>query len=139
MLQLSTATGFNLGIPNLGVNGYTTWERIVLSGGAASAGLTVGGYVYGGTGVLSGGTALGAAALVTTGGIVNPWVIDSKDTTFVGYNVAGGAFGGDTGFQPLGAYSLIPTAGSITFSSNTLGTSTLNDTVDLSSAQTLAA
>jgi hypothetical protein len=137
VLQLSTGTSFSLGIPNQGVNGYTTWERIVLSGGLASAGLTVGGNVYGGTGVISSGTALGTAGLVTTGGIVNPWVIDLKDTTFVGYNVAGGAFGGDTGFQPLGAYSTTPTAGSIAFSSNTLGTSTALDTVDITTAQSL--
>ncbi|MEI6872074.1 MAG: hypothetical protein WCL08_07305, partial [Verrucomicrobiota bacterium] len=140
VLQLNTGTVNSLGIPSLAVatSNYTLWERIVLANGTAAAGLTTGGNVYGGTGVISSGTALTAGGLVTTGGIVNPWVIDIKDVTFVGYNVAGGSFGGDTGFQPLLSYSTTPALGQIAFSSNTLGTSTINDTVDISGAQSLA-
>ncbi|NBV34401.1 MAG: hypothetical protein EBR81_11605, partial [Proteobacteria bacterium] len=121
VLQLNTGTANNLGVPT---GTATTWERIVLAGGLAGSSLSTGGSTNYGIGV-------------TNTGILAPWIINTKDNTFVGYNVAGGAFGGDTGFQPLISYTASPGLGQIAYSSNTLASSLLTDTVDVTGATSI--
>ncbi|MDB6120926.1 MAG: Autotransporter-associated beta strand repeat protein, partial [Verrucomicrobiaceae bacterium] len=83
-----TGTAASLGIPT---GTATSWERLVVTGGSTAFG-GLSGKVLGGPGVAAG---------TLNAGMAPPWMIDAVGNTFLSYDPTAGAFGGDTGFQPI--------------------------------------
>ena len=111
-LLITTSAAATLGIP---AATPTAYDRLIVNGGLTN--------ILGSTGAavaLGGITKNGTS--VTQTGILPPWIIDTTDNTFVGYNPTNGAIGGgDTGFQPLIAYSSSAlAAGQIGYNSNSM-------------------